>query len=100
MMYKHKAPKKPLFTEEQGKIFLDLFDDNMDKRIARFLFLDGMTNQECSDAVGYSTRQIERKRSALLQKGILRLINKMLSNREFLCPMYCEKVGKDNENLL
>ena len=82
-MYKQKAPIKPLFNEEQGKIFLDLLDDNMDKRIARLLFIDGMTNQECADIIGYSSRQIERKRSALLKKGILRLINKILSNQEF-----------------
>lgn len=100
MFPRQKAPNKPLFNEEQGKIFLDLLDDNIDKRVAKFLFLDGLTCQECAEILKYSTRQIERKRSEILKRGILRLINKVLSNKEFICPMYCKKEEKNDESLL
>lgn len=66
MTHLQKAPRKPLFTDEtEAEIFLDLFTDFDEphyKEIAKLIFVDGLTNDEVGEEIGYSSRQIQRLR--------------------------------------
>ena len=111
MKHLQKAPRKPLFfNEKQGNVFLSLFDDLTEKRIAKHLFIDGLTNEETGSNIGYSTRQIERIRKNLLKVALKMLVemrtpkkaikhgfdpNKLISTVHYTCPMCNEHIGRD-----
>ena len=81
MTHLQKAPRKPLFTDEtESKIFLDLFTDFDEphyKEIAKLIFVDGLTNDEVGEEIGYSARQIQRLRGQLNRVALLRAIRKL-----------------------
>ena len=86
MKHLEKAPRKPLFNSEQGEIFLSLFDDALyddalEKKVAKYIFVDGMTLDETADAVGYCTRQIIRIRQNVIKKALVRLVNKKIQEK-------------------
>lgn len=81
MKHLEKSPRKPLFNSEQGKIFLSLFDDALEKKVAKYIFVDGMTLDETADAVGYCTRQISRIHQRVIKKALVRLVNKQIQEK-------------------
>lgn len=78
--------KKPLFTDEkEAKLFLSLFNDFDDEnhiRIAKAIFIDGMTNEETADYIGYSERHIERLKIDILKVALKRAIKKLQRDTE------------------
>jgi hypothetical protein len=75
MTHLQKAPCKPLFlNEKQGNTFVALFDDEIEQRIAKCIFIDGLTNEETALYVGYCTRQIERIRKNMLEVALKMLV--------------------------
>ena len=79
MIHGQKAPKKPLLVNKnETEIFISLFDEEYHKRVAKSLFVEGLTNEETADKIGYSTRQIERIKTYLLRTAVKRLIEKQI----------------------
>ena len=83
MKHLQKAPRKPLFKQNNEiDIFVSLFNINFDYEtdieIAKLCFIDGCTNEEVSDIVGYSKRQVERIRANLLKVALQRAIKKLV----------------------
>ena len=81
-----KSTEKTFFNSEQGEIFLSLFDDALyddalEKKVAKYIFVDGMTLDETADAVGYCTRQIIRIRQNVIKKALVRLVNKQIHEK-------------------
>ena len=75
MTHLQKAPRKPLFlNEKQGKCFIALFNNEIEKRIAKCIFIDGLTNEETALEIGYCTRQIERIRKNMLEVALKMLV--------------------------
>lgn len=77
-----KAPRKPLFKQvDEINLFISLFDKDFDYEtdieIAKLCFIDGLTNEEIGEIVGYSTRQIERIRAYLVRIALQRAIKKL-----------------------
>ena len=97
MKHLQKAPRKPLFDEKQGEIFILHLDEISEKKIAQLIFVEGATNEEVAEEIGYSKRQIERIRISLMKTVLKRLVEKQIPkkpiNREgttyFYCPV-CE----------
>ena len=81
MTHLQKAPRKPLFTDEtEAKIFLDLFNDFDEphyKKIAKLIFVDGLTSAEAGEQIGYSARQVDRIKQQLNRVALLRAIRKL-----------------------
>ena len=70
-----KHPPKPLFADEkQGEIFLSLIKEPTYRKVAKCLFIDGMTNEETAFEIGYCVRQIERIRKSTLQVVLKMLV--------------------------
>lgn len=79
MELSQKAPQKPLFTDKKSTdIFISLFDEEYHKRIAKSLFVEGLTNEETANKIGYSQRQIERIKTYLLRTAVKKLIEKQI----------------------
>lgn len=76
-----KAPRNPLFNKEQGEVFILYLDGVLDKKIAQYIFVDGMTNEEVAEIVGYSKRQIERIRIGLMKTVLKRLIENRIPKK-------------------
>lgn len=78
MKHLQKAPRKPLFTNEnQAEIFINLFNDCDEieyKTIAKLIFVDGLTNEETANATYYSLRSIERVRSKIIKIALKKAI--------------------------
>ena len=72
--------RKPLFTNSsEASSFLNLFnefDEQIYIEIAKLIFIDGLTNEEVSEKVGYSKRQIERLRPKIMGIALKRAIRK------------------------
>ena len=101
MIYLQKAPKKPLLNEEQGEIFISALDDDLHKKIAKRIFVDGMTNEEVANEFSYCERQIERIRISLMKTVLKRLIEKQIPKKPiengiggYICP-HCKGVILD-----
>ena len=108
MKHGQKAPRNPLFTDKKSAdIFIALFIEEHHKRIAKSLFVDGLTNEETAYKIGYSTRQIERIKTYLLRAAVKRLIEKQIPqaineeqfvkdmNIYYNCPVCdCDFTGK------
>ena len=73
--------KEFMLNEEQGKIFISALDDDLHKKIAKRIFVDGMTNEEVAEEISYSTRQIERIRISLMKTVLKRLIEKPMPKK-------------------
>lgn len=82
MKHLQKRQRTPLLNEQQGKIFILHLDDELNKKIAQLLFVEGMTTEEVAEEVGYSKRNVERIRIKLMQTVIKRLIEKELLNSD------------------
>lgn len=72
-----KWPNKPMVDEQQAEMFIELFDDATDKKAAKCLFVDGLSNEKTAEALNYSTRQIERIRAKLLKIAVIKLLAKL-----------------------
>ena len=106
-----KMSRKSLFlNEKQGNVFLSLFNDEVEKCIAKHLFVNGLTNEATALEIGYCTRQIERKRKNLLEVALKMLVEmrtpkrairhgferkKLISTVHYTCPMCNEHIGRD-----
>jgi hypothetical protein len=80
MPHYKKHPRKPLFNDKEGQTFVNLFnsfdiDENYIK-IAKLIFVDGLTNEETAEEVGYSKRHIERLRVKLMGFALKKMIDK------------------------
>ena len=111
MTHLQKAPRKPLFlNEKQGKCFIALFNNEIEKRIAKCIFIDGLTNEETALEIGYCTRQIERIRKNMLEVALKILVEmrtpkkaikhgfnpkKLISTVHYTCPNCNEHIGRD-----
>ena len=78
----HKThPKKPLFTDKkEAELFLNLFNDFDDEnhiKVAKAIFIDGMTNEEAAEYIGYSERHMQRLRTDILKVALKRAIRKL-----------------------
>lgn len=73
--------RKPLFTNSSEiSTFLNLFnefDEQIYIEIAKLIFVDGLTNEEVAEQVGYSKRQIERLRPKIIGVALKRAIRKV-----------------------
>lgn len=76
-----KPPKKPLFDKKQGEIFIECIDDNTHKKIAKLIFVEGMTNLEVAEQTDYCVRQIERIKIDLMKIVLKRLIEKQIPKK-------------------
>ena len=80
MHYKNH-PKKPLFTDKkEAELFLNLFNDFDDEnhiKVAKAIFIDGMTSEETANYIGYSERHIQRLRTDILKVALKRAIRKL-----------------------
>lgn len=106
-----KSPLIPLFFDEkQGNIFLSLFPNEIEKRIAKCIFIHGFTNEETALEIGYCTRQIERKRKNILEVALKTLVEmrtpkkaikhgfnpkKLISTVHYTCPNCNEHISRD-----
>ena len=81
MKHFQKAPRKPLFNEKQGEIFIECIDDVVHKKIAKLIFVEGMTNEEVAEQMNYCKRQIERIRIDLMKMVLKRLIEKQMPKK-------------------
>lgn len=81
MMHYKNHPKKPLFTDKkEAELFLSLFNDFDDEnhiQVAKAIFIDGMTNEETANYIGYSERHIQRLRTDILKVALKRAIRKL-----------------------
>lgn len=66
---------------EEAEIFLSLIDDKVKKKIAKCLFIDGMTNEATAEAVDYSTSSIAKWKMEILKDCIKILIRNKISNK-------------------
>lgn len=71
-------PNKSLIRADKANEFMELFDCEppVYREVAKCLFIDGMTAEKAGQEVGYSTRQIERLRTDLLKKAVVRLLDR------------------------
>lgn len=79
MKHLKKAPKKPLFTnDKEAQTFVNLFNDfhieDNYRKIAKLVFVDGLTSEEVAEEICYSKRQIERIRAELMKIALKKLI--------------------------
>lgn len=66
---------------EEAEIFLSLFEDDIEKKIAKCLFIDGMTNEETAEVVCYSTSSISNWKMKILKDCVKILVGKKVSNK-------------------
>jgi hypothetical protein len=88
MKHLQRGPKKPLFNEEEGEIFISYIDEDIDKKIAELSFVHGLKGDEVGEMVGYSKREIERRRVLFMKQVLKKLIQKELMRKE--------AIGDDN----
>lgn len=69
-----KRRRTPLLNPTSGELFVSLFGTDLEKQIAHLLFVEGYTNKEVADEVGYSKRQIERIRINMLKVAVQKLL--------------------------
>jgi hypothetical protein len=81
MKHLQKAPRKPLLNAEQGEVFISLLDDELHMKIAKKIYVDGMTREETAKECFYSKREIERIRISLLKTVLKRLIEKQIPKK-------------------
>lgn len=85
MMHYKEHPKKPLFTDPKEKeVFMSLFDDFDNEnhiKIAKALFVDGMTMLETAELTDYSVRQIERLKGDILKVALKRAMKKHIPKK-------------------
>lgn len=81
MTHFQKAPKKPLLNSEQGEVFVRYLDDDLQKRVAKDIFVDGMTSEEAAEKHFYCKRQIERMRVCLTKNVLKKLIEKQIPKK-------------------
>lgn len=97
MIYKKPLRKNLFENKQQAEIFVSLFDnerfDELDRKIARHIFVDNMTVDEVADIIGYSSRQIERIKSNFIRFALQKLIHKQTPQESkeydddwFICP--------------
>ena len=84
MKHLQKAPRKPLFNEKQGDIFITHLDGVLDKKMAHRLFVEGMTNEEVAELFNYSKRQIDRIRVDLMKAVLKKLIEKRIPKKPLI----------------
>lgn len=113
MTHLQKTPRKPLFDEKQGEIFILHLDEILEKKIAQLIFVEGATNEEVAEEIGYSKRQIERIRISLMKTVLKRLVEKQIPKKvivkkydiggnDYFCPcgnqiksgQYCPDCGQ------
>ena len=80
-------PKTPDLNEKQAEIFVSLLENEIEKQIARWLFLEKETNSYCGVEVGYTVRHIERKRSEIIKKVLRKLLDKRI-------PQKVQRIGE------
>ena len=78
MNYYHGHHDELVFKGKQATAFISLFDDNETvQKVARCLFVDGLTNKQTAEKVGYSLRQIERLRLRITRVALRKLMDKL-----------------------
>ena len=81
MRHLQNAPRKPLLTSEEAiNAFMSLFTDFDEPnhiKIAKLIFVDGLTDAEVGEQVGYSERHISRLRQQLLKVTLKRALKAM-----------------------
>lgn len=62
-----KPPRKPIYKENsaEAKKLFSICEDELQKRIAKLIFIDGYTADEVGYMTGYSERQIYRIKKKL-----------------------------------
>ena len=76
MNYYHGHRDELVFKGEQANFFISLFDDDKTvQKVARCLFVDGLTNKQTAEKVGYSLRQIERLRLRIIKVALRKLMD-------------------------
>lgn len=76
MTYLQKAPRKPLLNVKQGEVFVGCLEDDLHKKIAKDIFVGGMTSEEIAEKYFYCKRQVERLRVDLPKNVLKKLIEK------------------------
>lgn len=79
-MHYKRHPAKPLVSPQHAEAFLELFDNEMSKKLAKHLFIEGKTNLETAELADYSVRQIERLRGSLLKTAVVKLLDKQATH--------------------
>ena len=81
MVHHKKPPRNPLFTDEnEVKLFMSLFNDFDDERhikVAKAIFVDGMTLDEAAEMSGYDVRHISRLKADMLKVILKRAIKRI-----------------------
>lgn len=66
---------------KEAEIFLSLIDDEVKKKIAKCLFIDGLTNEATAEVVDYSTSSIAKWKMEILKDCIKILVGEKVSNK-------------------
>lgn len=82
-----KEKTKDIFTVEEVNTFISFLDDDIDKNIAKLIFIDKLTNEQIADIIGYSKRHIERRRFNLFVTVVKKLIKLHTVNTEQTCTI-------------
>jgi hypothetical protein len=86
MVHHKKPPRNPLFTDEnEANLFMSLFNDFDDERhikVAKALFVDGMTLEETADMTYYDVRNIGRIKNDILKVILKRAIKRIAKGGE------------------
>ena len=81
-MMNKNSPRIPLFTEKKEvDLFISLFgdlDEEIYIEVAKLIFIDGLTNEEVAEKIGYSKRHIERLRSKLIKVALKRAVKELV----------------------
>lgn len=107
MTHLQKAPRKPLLNVKQGEVFVECLEDDLHKKIAKDIFVGGMTNEEIAEKYFYCKRQVERLRVDLTKNVLKKLIEKQIPKKPKyiegdydmpLCPCCGMSVDENEEN--
>ena len=81
MVHHKKPPRNPLFTDEnEVRVFMSLFNDFDDERhikVAKALFVDGLTLEETAEMSYYDIRSIGRLKNDILKVILKRAIKRI-----------------------
>ena len=71
----YDTSKRPKFSGEQSKLFVELFHDKKLRRLAQLHYVEGCSLLECAEIMNYSNRHIERMNSLLKDVAIDELMH-------------------------
>ncbi len=82
MVHHKKPPRNPLFTDEnEANLFMSLFNDFDDERhikVAKAIFVEGLTLEEAAEMSNYDVRSIGRLKNDILKVILKRAIKRVL----------------------